>query len=192
MDEENQENQGQENQLKKLAEEQAKQAVKKQADQIKKQAEKAIKEAAKKAMQAMMKAIISAISAILPYLLIALAIVAVVMILISAFKWLIDRGSVAQAAEIMQGDLSSYVSIEENEFKIDESLYDALYENLKSTGLDPEALGMDKNSKYLKAIIKAELATTYPKLSSDEDKQTNLEDDNFQGIVQVIRRSYNA
>ena len=41
MDEENQENQGQENQLKKLAEEQAKQAVKKQADQIKKQAEKA-------------------------------------------------------------------------------------------------------------------------------------------------------
>lgn len=179
MNEENEEQQ--KNPVVEQAKEQAKQYAKQQAKQA---IEKAVKEAAKKAGQAIAKALASN-----PYVWIAIVAILLIIIIIAGISYLIDEQTVIEAAELMQGDLSQYVTIDDDHFEIDESMYEAFVERLEKQGLDVGSF-LQKDSKYLKAIIKAELATTYPKLK--KDATTNLSDNSFQGIVEIIRRSYEA
>lgn len=109
------------------------------------------------------------------------------MTVISAFKWLIDKETVAAAAEIMQGEidsinLSDYITIENKNivFKKDgngQDIYDIIVKTMNDKGLDAEASGLDKKG-VLEDIINAEIVTEYPYLGGD----------GLQGIVKFYRR----
>lgn len=182
MDEE--QNQQQKNYMAEMAKQQAEQAAQRVAKEMAKAAMKAVTQALKQAALAISQAVVAA----LPYIIPIVIGVLIIIILLAGIKMLLDQDTVASAAEIMQDDLSQYISIKDDHFEIDEALYDEWIKKLEAQGMDGgEYLG--KNSKYLKAIIKAELASTYPKLKNED---TNLDDNNFQGTVEIIRRSPDA
>jgi len=102
---------------------------------------------------------------------------------------ILDQDTVASAAEIMQSsDLSQHISTTDDHFEIDDGLYEEWIKKLEASGMEGGEY-LYKDSKYLKAIIKAELASTYPKLKNEK---TNLSDNKFQGTVEIIRRTYEA
>ena len=96
---------------------------------------------------------------------------------------LIDLGLNAKAAETMQGDLSAYISIQGDQYIISDDFYTKFIDDLlKEESIDASATFFGNNNKYLKAIIEAEIMSSYPKLG----------DAGLQGIVQIVRRTYEA
>lgn len=185
------EEQGQSNQVTEMAKQKAEQIAKQTAQKAAKEVGKAALRVAKKAIMAAAKAAMQAIMAALPYILIGVAIVLVVIILIAGIKMLLDKETTASAAEAVQSiqqDFSKYITIDNKEFVINDALYDKYFEVLDTKGMNGGEF-LYRDSKYLKAIFKAELASTYPKLNNTE---TTLDSNTFQGTVEIIRRSPDA
>ena len=130
-----------------------------------------------------MATVISMVAATIPVILV----MGVVMTVISALKWFLDRETVTAAAQVMQGEvesvnISDYITIENKNivFKKDangQDIYDIVTKTIDDKGLDAKELRLDKRG-VIEDIINAEIVTEYPYLGGD----------GLQGIVNFYRR----
>lgn len=158
-----------------IKEREARQKAKKQAQ--KKAREKQLKKAAEKKVR---RKIVTAVAIKLA---IPLAIIAIIAVIIIAVMNVLDKEVVASGANIISGgDVMDYIAIENDHYVIDESLYDEYRNELEANGLDPDSLYLGKNEKYLEEMVQAHLASDLPDLGGE----------GFNGIIKVLRRSYNA
>ena len=107
-------------------------------------------------------------------------------ILVSAFKWLIDKAATAVAGDAMQGysvNLTKYIDIDENNnlvFIEDEdgkTLKDVVLQEINNSGVSSSEMGLTEDN-LIEDMINAEIVTSYPYLGGD----------GLQGIVNFYRR----
>jgi len=116
--------------------------------------------------------------------LLIVVIVIISVIILAGFKWETDRAVTGTVGKVAQEQLEASVSIEGKYWKIDDSIYDKIKEELKAQGIDVFSLGF-RNKDYLQKIVKAELVSNYPNLGEEVDPNDK---NKFQGIVNFIRR----